>query len=114
MSVSIQIDQLRVGNKIQNAWKNALPHTSEEILADCNEYCKEDTGALIQSSLIHSRPKDGLLIWQTPYARRQYWEIQTAYKDKNPQATWKWCEVARAHFYEKWQRLAQKEFEKNL
>ena len=44
--------------------------------------------------------------WQTPYARRQYWEIRTAYKDENPRATWKWVHVAKSKYQEKWTRQA--------
>ena len=100
--------------KVTGAFKKALPILCEEILADCNQYCKEREGALIASSLVHSRPQEGKLIWQTPYARRQYWEIQTAIKDKNPRASWKWCEVAKAHHKERWERQAQKLFEREL
>ena len=114
MPVRINIDPARVAAKVNTAWKAGLPLLSEEILADCNEFCKEDTGTLIQSSLIHSQPDKGKLIWQTPYARRQYWAIRTAHKDKNPQATWKWCEAAKARWKDRWDRLAQKHLEDNL
>ena len=112
--VRILIDPNKVTTTVQTSWKKGLAHLSEEILADCNEYCKEDTGALIQSSLIHSRPADGKLIWQTPYARRQYWEIKTAYIDVNPNATWKWCEAAKRVCKNKWERQAQRLMEMNL
>lgn len=112
--VRIQIDPNKVTTTVQTSWKKGLAQLSEEILADCNEYCKEYTGALIQSSLIHSRPKEGKLIWRTPYARRQYWVIRTAHKDKNPNATWKWCEVAKERWLERWNNLAQKHFDENL
>lgn len=112
--VRILIDPNKVTMTVQTAWKSGLPHLSEEILADCNEYCKEYTGALIQSSLIHSRPKEGKLIWRTPYARRQYWGIRTAHKDKNPNATWKWCEAAKARWRERWAKLAERALRDNL
>lgn len=114
MPVRIEISPNRVSAKVTGAFSKGLPILSEEILADCNEYCKYDTGALIQSSLIHSRLDKGLLIWQTPYAKRQYYEIQTAYKDMNPQATWKWCEVAQSRWQDRWNRLAQKALGDNL
>lgn len=114
MPIKIQIDPGAVESKVIAAWEKGLPQLSEEILADCNEYAKEDTGTLIQSSQIHSRPKDGLLIWQTPYARRQYWAIRTAYKDKNPKASWKWAEVAKRHHFERWEKLAEKALKMNL
>lgn len=114
MSVKLFCDRLAIVHKVKGAWKDGLPMLSEEILADCNEYCKEYTTTLIKSSLIHSRPQKGKLIWRTPYARRQYWKIETAHKDKNPNATWKWCEVAKEQWLERWNNLAQKHFDENL
>jgi hypothetical protein len=114
MPIRIRINTHAVQVRVEDAFKAGLPQLSEEILNDCNQYCKEDTGTLIASSLVHSRPQDGLLIWQTPYARRQYWEIRTAYTDVNPQATWKWCEAAKQHRLSQWNRQAQRLTEENL
>lgn len=114
MPVKVNISPAKVEMKVKTAWEAGLPILSEEILADCNEYCKEDTGTLIQSSLIHSQLDKGKLIWRTPYARRQYWEIETAYKEKNPNATWKWCEAAKERWLKRWKRLAKKALKDNL
>jgi hypothetical protein len=104
MPIKIRIDPNQVGQKIMTAWKEGLAALSEEILADCNEYCKEDQGTLIASSLAHSIPKEGKLIWETPYAKRQYWAIQTSL---TPGRTWKWCETAKKKHKERWQKLAE-------
>ena len=114
MPVKINIPKGAVVEKVEKAFKAGLPQLSEEILNDCNLYCKEDTGMLIASSLVHSRPQEGKLIWQTPYARRQYWEIRTAYTDVNPNASWKWCEVAKRLHKDQWNRQAQRLMEMNL
>ena len=111
MPVRIQISTQQVEVKIQTAWKKGLYDLSNEILADCNEYCKEDTGALIASSNTHSRPSEGILVWQTPYARRQYWEIQTSY---TPGRTWKWCETAKRKWLSRWKEKAEKGLRDNL
>ena len=111
MPVKINIQRYAVEAKINGAFQASLPQLSEEILNDCNQYCKEDTGALIASSLTHSRPQEGKLIWQTPYARRQYWEIQTALTKGR---AWRWCEYAKQRFLQKWNRQAQKLMEGNL
>lgn len=107
MSVKINISGDKIQAKIDNAWESGLKMLSSQILRDCNRYCKEDTGMLIMSSLIHSRLKEGLLIWQTPYAARQYYEIRTAYKDVNSNASWRWCELAKSLHLADWGRLAQ-------
>ena len=114
MPVKIQFDKSRCVTRITNSFNTGLGALSGEILNDCNQYCKRDKGMLIASSYIHSRLDEGLLIWQTPYARRQYWEIRTAYTDVNPNATWKWCEVAKRVCKNKWERQAQRLMEMNL
>ena len=107
MSVKFNIDANKIQVKMDNAWKNGLEMLSSQILRDCNRYCKEDTGMLIMSSYIHSDLKNGRLVWQTPYAARQYYEIPTAYHDVNGEASWRWCEVAKKNHRDRWARQAQ-------
>ena len=114
MPVKINISKNAVTAKVTGAFQSALPQLSEEILNDCNQYCKEDTGTLIASSLVHSMPQEGKLIWQTPYARRQYWAIRTAFKTVNPNATWRWCEYAKQRHKARWEQQAQRLMEDNL
>lgn len=108
MPVTIKFDKNTTTFKITNTFNSKLGMLASEVLNDCNQYCKEDTGMLIASSYIHSRLDEGKLVWQTPYARRQYWEIRTAYKTVNPGATWRWCETAKRLHLAKWQRQAQR------
>ena len=106
------IDPAKVGARVMNVFhQDVLPELSEEILADCNEYCKEDHRTLILSSLAHSKPKEGKLVWETPYAKRQYWEIKTSL---TPGRTWKWCETAKRKHKARWQKLAERGLKKNL
>lgn len=107
MAVKINISETGIARKIDKTWKQGLKMLSSQILKDCNMYCKEDTGMLISSSLIHSKLEEGLLIWRTPYAARQYYVIPTAYKDVNSNATWRWCEVAKNNHKNDWARSAQ-------
>lgn len=108
MPVTVKINKEQCVAKITGRFNATLGLLSDEILNDCNQYCKYDTGTLVASSYIHSRLNEGLLIWRTPYAKRQYWAIPTAYTDKNPRATWKWCEVAKRDNMNKWQKQAQR------
>ena len=111
MPVKINISPNKVGMKVMDAWQKGLEPLSNEILADCNEYVKIDSHALEESSYIHSRPKDGRLIWSTPYAKRQYWEIKTSL---TPGRTWKWCETAKRKWKARWQKLAERALKENL
>ena len=109
MKMTISKSQLMA--KIQGAWDRGLYALSTEILADCNEYVKVDKRTLRNSSLLHSQPDKGLLVWETPYAKRQYWEIQTSL---TPGTTWKWCETAKRKHKDQWQKKAQRGFIDNL
>ena len=111
MPVKIQISTQHVETKVMTAWDKGLYALSNEILADCNEYCKEDQHTLINSSLAHSKPSEGKLIWETPYAKRQYWAIKTSL---TPGRTWKWCETAKRKWKGRWQQLAEKGLRDNL
>ena len=109
--MKILINRAQVEAKVMKAWDKGLPVLSEEILADCNQYVKRDQTPLMMSSMIHSRPKDGILVWETPYARRQYWEIQTAL---TPGTTWKWCETAKRKHLREWKEQAERGLLANL
>lgn len=107
MAVRIMINELQISSSVDSAWEKGLAMLSSQILKDCNFYCKKDTGALINSSLIHSDLKRGKLVWNTPYAARQYYEIRTAYTDENPNATWRWVDYAKSRHLADWNRQAQ-------
>lgn len=107
MAVVYNIDVSQIVGKIENATEKGLAMLSSQILRDCNYFCKQDQGGLIASSLMHSRLKEGKLVWQTPYAVRQYYEIRTAYTDKNPNASWRWCDLAKKTFGADWVKQAQ-------
>lgn len=111
MPVKINISPTKIQVKVDNAWRNGLDMLSTEILADCNEYCKYDQGNLIMSSWVHSQLDKGILIWDTPYAKRQYYEIKTSL---TPGRTWKWCETAKKRWLSSWNRLAEKAVKMNL
>lgn len=111
MPVKIQIDPHHTAAKVQKAWDDALPLICEEILADCNKFVKEDQGTLRKSSQWASDLPHGQLVWDTAYAKRQYWEIKTSL---TPGRTWKWCETARSKNKGCWDKLAQRRLSENL
>lgn len=108
INVKTRFDGATVTAKIQGAWDKGLAILTEEIMNDSNQYVKVDKHTLEMSVLSHSIPKEGKIIWQTPYARRQYWAIQTAYKDVNPNATWKWFHVAKSKHLQRWIKQAER------
>ena len=110
MAVRVEYNNNTIQAKIEGVWKGNLAAVSHQVLDDCNIYCKERSGDLIASSYLASEFDEGRLIWNTKYAARQYWGIQTALHDKNPNAVWKWCEAAKARCLLAWRDIAQRGF----
>ena len=111
MSVTIKVDPNKCAAKVMGAWGKGLFALSSQILGDCNQYVKVDQHTLEASSYTASQLSEGKLIWDTPYARRQYWEIKTSL---TPGRTWKWCETAKRKHKSDWQKLAEKLLKENL
>ena len=103
--VTIKSNRGQIQVKVKNRWKKAVGPLSQQILKDCNKYCRQDQGSLIASSLIHSRPQDGALVWSTPYAQKVYY-TGTPSKDMNPNASLMWCEKARGAHGADWAKSA--------
>ena len=116
MAVKISIDRSRVAARIKAGKMSMIAAVAEQALSDSNEHCKFYTGDLRKSSATASDPQNGLLVWNTPYARRQYYTgtPNTSKKDGNPKATLQWCETARNENGDEWQRIAQREFTKGM
>ena len=102
--VTVEIHDAGVYMAMDGATDFAVFATAEQALQDCNYYCKQDTDSLIKSSLVHSEPEKGVLRWVTPYAEMQYEFVPTR-TDKNPNATYEWCDTAYANHGDEWERV---------
>jgi len=107
MGVKIKFDKKNLVLKIKNASKESTKAIADELLKDANYYCKKDSGELIKSSIISSKLEEGLLIWNTPYAKRQYYTGKAS-KDDNPNATTMWAHKAIRKNKRKYEKMAQK------
>ncbi len=83
------------------------------IMADSNYFCPLKTGKLQQSAIINSRIGSGVLIWRTPYARRQYHDYHKPPYQPNPNACGKWVEAAKARWLEKWVRFVNERIKRS-
>lgn len=83
------------------------------IMADSNYFCPLKTGKLQQSAIINSQIGRGVLIWRTPYARRQYYEYSKPPYQPNPNACGRWFEAAKARWLEKWVRFVNERIKRS-
>lgn len=113
MAVRVTFKLLETKRKIQKATKLGLFAASTQALKDSNFYAKQDSGKMIASSIRASDLKEGKLIWDTPYARRQYYLDATS-KDTNPNAQKMWAEVAAKRHGKQWKAILQKAIDKGV
>lgn len=114
MGVRIEINKAAISQRVAAVWQKSLFPLSEQALKDCNLYVKMDQKTLRASSEIKMLPYRCQLVWDTPYAARQHYEIPTASKDENPNARWYWTRYAKNHHKESWLKIVQKCFKENL
>ena len=88
-------------------WRDGLPQLAAQALSDCNAFARDDSGTLIGSSAAASDLPNGVLRWATPYARRVYYTGSPS-RARNPNASLRWCEKAKAARLAAWLLLARK------
>lgn len=85
--------------------KGVLPVLGQEILQDCNIYCPKREGTLQNSAHLEKGGKE--IVWDTKYAAKVYF---TAVPSTliNPNASARWCEVAKRVYAKHWADSATK------
>lgn len=83
--------------------KNAT--LTQRIMAQSNEYAKEDTGVMRGSVVGASIPEKGEINWATEYAQYAY-EGGVPSKQKNPNAQLRWFDYAESRHGDEWIKLA--------
>lgn len=86
---------------------------SDQVLKDSNKYAPLRDGFLIASGFTHSNLTTGMLKWQTPYARRLYYNPQYNFStDKNPLAGGLWFERAKKQHKGDWEGLVKRGYKR--
>lgn len=110
-SVKVKIDVPSIMRKFQKLDKASRYKLCSTIRADTNEFVKLDQGQLKQSSYWASQLDKGLIIWRTPYAKKQYYtgKPRTVF---NPNASLMWCEKSKKQNMRSWNSVANKLYKK--
>ena len=111
MNTNFKFDRNATIARLTNAKNKAIRVVTERALTDSNKYCKFDQGELIASSKKASKPEEGLMIWDTVYAKRQYY-LDSANTDDNPDAQKMWAHVAHSKHNKEWRQVMQDEFKR--
>jgi hypothetical protein len=98
--------ELHIAENLAAKKKIAQFALDQQVIKDANMYVPEDTGNLKGSALLASPIGEGKVIWNTPYARRLYYNPEYNFsKDKNPNAQGLWFEAAKARNKAQWIKL---------
>ena len=79
-----------------------------EVLKDCDPYVPMDSGNLRTSGIRGTRLGSGRIVYNAPYAARQYYRHTGKSTDKHPQACMQWFEKAKAVHKDRWVKTAKK------
>lgn len=97
-----------VDTKVTTAVKYGQFVLDNAVIKDSNYYIPTDEHYLEKSVFLHSNPGSGLIMWQTPYARRLYYNPKYNFsKDVNPNARGLWFEAAKSEKKESWIRQGE-------
>ena len=80
-------------------YQKALPVLAEDIKSDCNTYVRMQDGTLAISARTESGGR--FITWNTDYAKKVYY-TGTPRKNVNPNASLRWCEVAKRKHAKEW------------
>jgi Minor capsid protein len=108
-NVKVDFKFTQVAQKVDKAFQYGQYVLDNAVIKDSNYYLPEDKGYLRKSVIKHSKPGSGEVRWQTPYARRLYYNPQYDFStDINPNAQGLWYEAAKAEKRDDWIDQANK------
>lgn len=112
-NVKVEFDKNAVAAKITLARDVGIAALGTQALKDANYYCRKDSGTLIESSQIASRPEKGELIWNTEYARTMYYSGVPS-KDVNQNAELMWAHKAYSEHHKDYEEILERAIKKHV
>ena len=99
------VDGQKIKEDISKEVNGAQAGLDALILQDSNFFVPVKTGTLQKSAITNSRLGSGQIEWNTPYARRLYYEYTKPEYQANPSACRLWFEAAKARYSAKWEKF---------
>lgn len=106
------LNEFEIEQKISKRMRGVQAKLDIQVLKDSNYYCPMYTGTLMKSGILNTVAGSGKVVWNTPYAKAQYYGLENKSKQHNPNATSKWFEVAKARRKKEWEKLVNDEYRK--
>lgn len=105
----VRVELFNPEARVSAAMERGQKILDDKVLTDSNYYIPAAEWNLRDSGIMHSPIGRGEVIWQTPYARRLYYNPQYNFsKDKNPNARGLWFESAKSDKLQMWLRETER------
>ncbi len=104
MTLEIKFDTAIVQQRIAGDIERKQKILDSIVLRDSNLFCPKYTGTLQGSGIRGTVIGSGSVEWHQDYARKQYynWRGGRMSHNRNPRATSKWFETAKAIYGDRW------------
>ncbi|MFC4075223.1 minor capsid protein [Salinithrix halophila] len=114
MKFKVRFDPRDIEKKLARVAEEGQKELDAQVLKDSNFYAPEDTGELIASSIRATQIGSGKIIWNTPYARRLFYNPQYKFsRDKNPNAGGLWFNRAKSAHLAGWVKVLKQTTRRN-
>jgi len=97
-----------LSRSLNQSFPKAQKWLDNEILKDSDPYVPMDTGVLRLSGQLGTVLGSGEIVYNAPYAARQYYRHPGKSTDKHPQACMQWFEKAKAIHKARWVSTTKK------
>lgn len=126
MAVIVKTDRQKMRRIMGQASDRAMYALAEQMLADSERFVPYSAGSIQSAGNLRESGKvvkgeNGVfyLVWDTVYALYQWYGVRAdgSHKVRNyttPGTGKQWVEAARAQYGDRWQKIAQKEFNGGL
>ena len=107
-AVTFTVNNAKIRTRLKAGNKKAQTWLDNEVLKDSAPYVPRVTGDLERSGIAGTKIGSGLLVYNVPYARSQFYRNFKHTRQAHPLATRKWFFTAKAVNKSKWLRGVKK------
>ncbi len=105
----LEINTAKTLSRFDPKYQLAQKRLDSEVVRCCSPYVPMRDGNLMRSGINGTKLGSGQVIWNAPYARRQYYGLNFHFStDKHPQACAQWFEKAKAVHKKEWLDVVKK------
>ena len=112
-NVKIQFDEKQLTERLKKKIELCQKVLDSQVLKDSNYFCPMYTSVLMKSGILYTVIGKGRIVWQTPYADKQYYNFPKKSKTHNPNARMKWFEEAKSRHLKDWIKLVNDTYNRN-